>query len=44
MIVASGGLNKAASLAAVLRARLCSVLVSDEATVRAAMGLLRGMG
>jgi DNA-binding transcriptional regulator LsrR (DeoR family) len=44
VIVASGGLNKAAVLAAILRARLCSVLVSDEATVRAALGLLRGAG
>jgi DNA-binding transcriptional regulator LsrR (DeoR family) len=42
VIVASGGLNKAAILAAILRARLCSVLVSDEGTVKAAMGLLRG--
>lgn len=44
VIVASGGLNKAAVVAAILRARLCSVLVSDEATVRAAQGLLRGLG
>ena len=41
-IVASGGLNKAAILAGVLRARLCSVLVCDEATARAALGIVRG--
>jgi lsr operon transcriptional repressor len=44
VIVASGGLNKTAILAAVVRARLCSVLVIDEATARAALGLLRGAG
>ena len=44
VIVASGGLNKTAILAAVLRARLCSVLVIDELTARAALGLLRGAG
>lgn len=44
VIVASGGLNKAAILAGVLRARFCSVLVCDEATARAALGLLRGGG
>jgi DNA-binding transcriptional regulator LsrR (DeoR family) len=44
VIVASGGLNKAAIIAAILRAKLCHVLVCDEATLRAAMGLLRGAG
>jgi len=44
VIVASGGLNKTAILAAVLRAKLCSVLVADEATARAALGILRGAG
>ena len=44
VIVASGGLNKTAILAGVLRARLCHVLVSDEATARAALGVLRGTG
>jgi lsr operon transcriptional repressor len=44
VIVASGGLNKTAILAAVVRARLCSVVVIDEATARAALGLLRGAG
>jgi DNA-binding transcriptional regulator LsrR (DeoR family) len=44
VIVASGGLNKAAIVAAILQARLCTVLVSDEATVRAALGLMRGAG
>ena len=44
VIVASGGLNKTAILAAVVRARLCSVLVIDESTARAALGLLRGAG
>ena len=43
-IVASGGLNKTAILAGVLRARLCNVLVSDEASARAALGVLRGTG
>lgn len=43
-IVASGGLNKTAILAGVLRARLCNVLVSDEASARAALGILRGTG
>jgi DNA-binding transcriptional regulator LsrR (DeoR family) len=41
-IVASGGLNKTAILAGVLRARLCSTLVTDEAAARAVLGLLRG--
>jgi len=41
-IVASGGLNKAAVLAAVLRARLCSTLVTDEAAARAALAIVRG--
>ena len=44
VIVASGGLNKTAILAAMLRAKLCSVLVVDEATGRAVLGLLRGSG
>jgi len=43
-IVASGGLNKTAILAGVLRARLCNVLVSDEVSARAALGVLRGTG
>jgi lsr operon transcriptional repressor len=43
-IVASGGLNKTAILAGVLRAKLCNVLVSDEVSARAALGLLRGTG
>ena len=42
VIVASGGLNKTAILAAALRAKLCSVVVVDEATARAALGVLRG--
>lgn len=42
VIVTSGGLNKSAILAGVLRARLCSVLVCDEAAARAALGMLRG--
>jgi DNA-binding transcriptional regulator LsrR (DeoR family) len=41
-IVASGGLNKTAILAGVLRAKLCNVLISDEASARAALGILRG--
>lgn len=41
-IVASGGLNKAAILAGVLRAGLCNVLISDEAAARAALATLRG--
>jgi DNA-binding transcriptional regulator LsrR (DeoR family) len=44
VIVASGGLNKTAILAGVLRAKLCSVLMADEATARAALGILRGAG
>lgn len=43
-IVASGGLNKVAILAGVLRARLCNVLIADEASARAALGMLRGAG
>jgi DNA-binding transcriptional regulator LsrR (DeoR family) len=43
-IVASGGLNKTAILAGVLRAKLCNVLVSDEVSARAALGVLRGTG
>jgi DNA-binding transcriptional regulator LsrR (DeoR family) len=42
VIVASGGLNKTAILAGVLRSRLCTVLVSDEASARAALGMLGG--
>ena len=37
-----GGLNKTTILAGVLRARLCSVLVIDEVSARAALGILRG--
>ena len=44
VVVASGGLNKTAGLAAVLRAKLCSVLVIDEAAARAVLGILRGAG
>jgi lsr operon transcriptional repressor len=44
VIVASGGLNKTAILASVLRARLCSVVVVDEACARAVLGILRGTG
>jgi lsr operon transcriptional repressor len=44
VIVASGGLNKTAILAAVLRAKLCSVLIIDEAAARAVLGVLRGVG
>ena len=44
VIVASGGLNKTAILAATLRAKLCSVLVTDEAAARAVLGILRGAG
>jgi DNA-binding transcriptional regulator LsrR (DeoR family) len=44
VIVASGGLNKTAILAGVLRARLCNVLIADEASARAALGLVRGAG
>ena len=44
VVVASGGLNKTPVLAAVLRARLCSVLVVDEAAARAVLGILRGSG
>jgi DNA-binding transcriptional regulator LsrR (DeoR family) len=43
-IVTSGGVNKAPILAGVLRAKLCNVLVCDEASARAALGLLRGAG
>jgi DNA-binding transcriptional regulator LsrR (DeoR family) len=44
VIVASGGLNKVAILAGVLRARLCNVLIADEASARAALGIVRGAG
>jgi DNA-binding transcriptional regulator LsrR (DeoR family) len=39
VIIASGGLHKAAIVAAVLKARLCSVLISDEDTARKALTL-----
>jgi lsr operon transcriptional repressor len=42
VILASGGLNKAAIIAAAIRARLASVLVTDERTASAALKLLRG--
>jgi DNA-binding transcriptional regulator LsrR (DeoR family) len=41
MIVASGGRNKVHVLAAVLRARLASVLICDEQTAAAALALVR---
>lgn len=44
VIVVSGGLNKTAVLAGTLKAKLCSVLVADEATARAALALLRDLG
>ncbi len=44
VIVVSGGVNKTAVLAGTLKARLCSVLVADEATARAALALLRDLG
>lgn len=44
VIVASGGPNKTAILAGVLRARLCNVLIADEASARAALGIVRGTG
>ena len=44
VIVASGGLNKTAVLASVLRGRLCNVLIADEASARAALGIVRGAG
>ena len=44
VIVASGGLNKTAILAGVLRAKLCNVLIADEASARAALGIVRGAG
>lgn len=44
VVVASGGLNKTAILAGVLRAGLCNVLIADEASARAALGLVRGAG
>ena len=39
VVVASGGANKSAIIAAVLRARLASVLICDEATASAALRL-----
>jgi DNA-binding transcriptional regulator LsrR (DeoR family) len=39
VVVASGGANKTAIIAAVLRARLASVLICDEATASAALRL-----
>lgn len=44
VMVVSGGLNKTAVLAGTLKAKLCSVLVVDEATARAALALLRDVG
>ena len=44
VIVASGGLNKTAVLAGVLRGKLCNVLIADEASARAALGIVRGTG
>lgn len=44
VLVASGGLNKTPILAGILRARLCSVLVIDEAAARAVLGIHRGAG
>jgi lsr operon transcriptional repressor len=41
VVVASGGLNKAPVIAAVLRAKLASVLVSDEKTAAEALRLFR---
>jgi DNA-binding transcriptional regulator LsrR (DeoR family) len=41
VILASGGLNKAPIIAAALRAGLVDVLVSDEATVAAALDIVR---
>jgi lsr operon transcriptional repressor len=41
VILASGGLNKAPVIAAALRAGLVDVLVSDEATVAAALDIIR---
>ena len=42
VIVSSGGLNKTAVLASVLRGKLCNVLIADEASARAALGIVRG--
>jgi len=44
VIVASGGLNKIAVLAAILQGELCNVLIADEASARAALGIVRGAG
>ncbi|CAN5516867.1 sugar-binding transcriptional regulator [soil metagenome] len=44
VIVASGGLNKIAVLASILRGNLCNVLIADEASARAALGIVRGSG
>jgi lsr operon transcriptional repressor len=41
VIVASGGMNKAPIIAAVLKARLAAVLVTDEDTAARALALLR---
>jgi DNA-binding transcriptional regulator LsrR (DeoR family) len=41
VIVASGGRNKVHVLAAVLRARLASVLICDEQTAAAALAIAR---
>lgn len=42
VVLASGGSNKAAIIAAALRARLASVLITDEQAAAAALKLLRG--
>ena len=44
VVVASGGANKTAIIAAVLRARLVSVLICDEGTAKAAMRVLADGG
>jgi DNA-binding transcriptional regulator LsrR (DeoR family) len=44
VVVASGGENKAPIIAAVLRAKLISVLVCDEKTARAALRIYEGLG
>lgn len=44
VVVSSGGANKTAIIAAVLRARLVSVLVCDEETVTGALRLVDGQG
>lgn len=44
VIAASGGLNKIAVLASALQGKLCNVLIADEASARAALGIVRGAG